>query len=147
MKIKKITLGLLAGASILSAGNLNTPKPFEGINYYIGGSLSDADDTLVECRISLTAAAEYNVNDFLATEARYSYGLGEHYSSLEAFIKPKYKKASLLLGYGHTKYMDHDLGYSGMRAGVQFNLFGNAHIDIVHRFKEKDTSIGATLKF
>lgn len=147
MNIKNILLTLLASASFLSAGDLDRFKPVENMNYYFGGSISDADETLVECRASLIAAADYEFNDFFAAEARYTYGLGEHYSAYEAFIKPKYKDASLLLGYGNTNYLDHDIDFNGFRAGLQYNILGPLHVDFIHRFKEEDTSITCTLKF
>ena len=57
-------------------------EPYIGI----GGSMSDADPLKVQCRASVVATVGYKFNDYVSTEAKYSYGLGSHYNSYDFFI-------------------------------------------------------------
>ena len=146
--MKKILLIVGVLSSILLAEDINTKHiesdTFEIENAYIGlgGSISNADEQFVHCRISAKGMIGYTFNDYISVETRYDYGMNQDYTNLGIFLKPTYKGFYGLVGYGQTEYKEIDTKYKGAKVGLGYGFFdGFVNIDIVHNCEENDQMI------
>lgn len=137
--MKKLLLALLLITSIHAS-------PYIAV----GGSLSNADETLVECRISGVAIAGIQLNEMASVEARYSLGLNGDYQSYGAYIKPQYKGFYGLVGAGKTIFKKGE-DYSGARVGAGYEFETNTELlifsDIIYRESEGDTVLTVGVKY
>ena len=139
-------------SSLIFSEEVKEADDFKTDNFYVGygGSVSNADESLVECRASLKGIVGYSFNDYFQTEVRYDHGLGGHYRNIGVYIKPTYAGFYGLLGYGQANYIDHNLQYAGGRVGVGYSgILDFFSVDVVNQFEEEDwvVSIYHTYKF
>lgn len=130
MKIKNILLLIVvATISLISA---DSP--------YLGASISasNADDALVSCRAatSLIAGIKFSDSDFtFSGEGRSMNSFNGSYTSNSFYLKPEYKGVYALVGYGRTKYTEHNIEHSGPRYGIGYD-FGlkakHIFVDIIY---------------
>ncbi len=92
--MKKILLTLLLASASLSAEN-----------FYVsaGGSFSNIDDYLIECRASGVIAGGLTINESLNVEARVAQGFAGDYRAFSAYLKPKYENFYALVGVKHQE--------------------------------------------
>ena len=88
----------------------------------IGGSKSDISDTLLDCRASAIIGVGYDINDYVAVEARGAHGMGGGYEAYSAYFKPKYKHFYGLIGVKHQEI--NDISYDNITTGIGFGYNG-----------------------
>ena len=113
----------------------------------LGVSKSNSDETLVKCRASAVGVVGYDFHEYLSVEGRYTYGLGDHYTSYGLYLKPKYENFNLLFGYGSTEYKEDKIKFEGGRVGAGYTFYDRLTIDAIYRCEEEDTTVSLLWKF
>jgi len=150
IKLSALTL-LLSSTLAMAGGDFKVVEPVieipevevEAPKFYVGLGYSclqmglDTPDLDVRAMLALSAAAGYNINEYLSIEGRYTISMGDlevknwntnvdkswDMSNIALYLKPQYTVNDFslygLVGYGQTT-LDNGTSYS--EAGFQYGL-------------------------
>ena len=118
----------------LTLGVIGADSPYVGL----GLSASNADGNMVSCRAStsLIGGVKFSDADFtFSVEGRSMNSFNGTYASTAVYIKPEYKGAYALVGYGRTNYTEHDMQFNGVRYGAGYDFgpdWKHIFVDVIY---------------
>ena len=116
--MKKILLVIML--TLGSIGLIASDSPYIGL-----GLTATENDDMASCRAgtSLIGGVKFSQADFtFSLEGRHSNSFNGSISDTSVFIKPEYKGAYALVGYGRTDYIEKELEFDGMRYGIGYDF-------------------------
>ena len=102
------------------------------VNPYVskGGSLSDIDDSLIDCRASGVIVVGIDINLYISIESRFAKGLSGEYMAISPYVKPKYKHFYGLVGIKH-QMIDNMDDTTDISVGIGA-VYNHISIDVEH---------------
>lgn len=133
---------------VLTLGIMASDSPYIGM-----GLTATENDDMASCRAgtSLIGGVKFSQSDFtFSIEGRHSNSFNGSVSDTSFFVKPEYRGAYALVGYGYSNYSEFDLEYKGMRYGIGYEApieWKHLFIDVIWDESDYRLTTGARYYF